>query len=288
MRWLKTLLVALPLLILLGAAAIFWRLDAIVRSTVEAQASTQLNVPARLGSADVGVLGGTVGLGKFSLGSPKGFEAPSMLTVDAVDVGVAYRELARSPIRVQSIRIDRPTLVVERGPGGLNVKALIDGLPPTDPDAEVVRLIIGRLTVESATVRIRPGLPGLPEAIELPIPSLEVSNIGTADDAQNGAAVRDVVLTVISALTDAAAKSDRLPKELKDIFALDVQQLAREKIRGVGKEIERAIEKVGRDPTRIDEVGKELERGLKDVITGGAGKQRPRATESPTTAPNPG
>lgn len=287
MRWLKTLLVAVPLLVLLGTAAFFWRLDAIVRATVEAQASAQLNVPARLGSADVGVLGGTVGLGKFSLGSPKGFEAPSMFTVDAVDVGVAYRELARTPIRVQSIRIDRPTLLIERGPGGLNVKALIDGLPPADPDAEVVRLIIGRLTVDSATVRIRPGLPGLPESIELPIPTIEVSNIGTADGAENGAAVRDLVLTVISALTDAAAKSDRLPKELKDVLALDVQQLAREKIRGVGKEIEGAIEKIGRDPTRIDEVGKELERGLKDVITG-TGKQRPRATESPTTAPNPG
>lgn len=289
MRWLKVVLVVVPLLLVLGVTVFFWRLDAIVRSTVESQAGTQLNVPATLASADVGVLGGTVGLGDFSLGSPKGFEAPKMFSVDAVDVAVSYGQLTKTPIQVKSIRIAAPKLLVERKDFGINLKALIDGLPPTDPDAETVRMVIGQLKVDGAVVSIRPALPGLPEQIDLQIPPIEVANIGTGEGAENGAAVRDVVLVVLTALAEKAAESEQLPPEVRQILKLDLRQLVEEKARGVGKELEKALDKVGRDPASVGQVGKELEQGLKDTLGIGGGKKKDdKPADGPPPATRPG
>jgi hypothetical protein len=275
MKWLKIIIPAILLVIIAAVVIVAWRLDGIVRSTVESQATAQLNVPAKLDDADVGIFAGTVSLDDFKLGSPKGFDAPSMFELDDVSVSVSYRELTKQPIRVHTIKVERPKLVIEQRDLKLNVKALIDGMPPVDPNEETVKLIIDQMNINGASVVIRPGVPGVAQEIALTLPPLELKNIGNADGAQNGAAIKDVVLAVLMAVAQAASESDQLPPELRQLLKLDVEQLVRQKIKGVQGEVEKAIGEAVKDPSKLDDVGKNLEKGLKDVLGGKKEDKKP-------------
>lgn len=272
MKKLRFILIAVPVVIGVGLLVLLWRLDGLVRSTVESQASTQLGVPARLESANVGLFSGVVALNEFALGSPPGFDAPRMFELAEVNVSAGYRQLAGKPIRVRSVVIDRPKLVIEQKNLKLNVQALIDQMPPNEapPDqpSEPIRVIIDELKINGASVVIHPGIPGLDEQLTLNIDPISVREIGTADGARNGAAVREVALTVIDALAKAAARSDRVPPQVRDLLTLDVQQMVRARMEDAQHEIGRAVEQIVNDPTRARDVGKQLEKGLKDAIGG--------------------
>jgi hypothetical protein len=269
MKMLKISLLVAMLLIIVGAVTFFWRLNAIVRSTLESQAAQQLNVTTTLGSANVNVFGGTVGLHDFAVGSPRGFAAPHMLSVGGADVTVQYGQLRRDPVRIQSISIDQPTLVLEQQNMKFNIKALIDGLPPTPPsDSEALKLIIDRLQVAGPLVVLRPNLPGLPPEITISLPPIELKDVGNADGAQNGAAVRDVVLSLIAALARAADDSGKLPEELRPLLRGDVEAIVRQSVKGVEGEIGKAIDRIKEDPRNLDQIGKDLEKGLKDLVPG--------------------
>ncbi len=271
MKWIKILLIAVPVIILMVAVILFWRLDSIVRASVESQASQQLAVPAKLGSASVGIFGGTVNLSDFQLGSPKGFDAADMFQLGSAEAKVTYGQLRQTPIRINSIDINKPRLVLEQKAMKFNVKALLDQLPPTKDDSETVRLIIDQLRINGGSVLFRPGIPGLPPQINVAVPSVEMKNIGTADGAANGAAIKDVVMTIITQLAKSAAESDQIPPELRDLLRGDIAALIDDKAKAVQTELQNAADKVLKDPTKLNEVGKDLEKGLKDLIP-----QKPR------------
>lgn len=272
MKPLRIALIVVPLLLIVTTLVLWWRLNAIVRSTVETQATAQLGVPATLASADVSVFGGTVALGDFAIASPKGFDAPRMLHLGGASMAVAYSQLRDQPIRVRAVRIERPTLVIEQKDLALNFKALVDRMPQSEAPADAgqpVKLIIDDLQIARAAVVLQPGIPGVQQQIDLKLPDISVKNVGNAQGNQNGAAVREVVLVVVTALADAAAKSDQVPPELRQLLNLNVEAVAREKLAGVQQEIGKAIDQVLKDPAKAQDVGKQLEQGLKDVIGGG-------------------
>jgi hypothetical protein len=266
MKWLKIILIAVPVLVLAVVLILFARLDSIVRSTVESQASEQLSVPAKLGSARVGLFSGSLNLSEFNLGSPAGFDTSEMFQLGSVDAKVTYNQLRETPIRINSIDINKPKLVLEQKAMKFNVKALIDQLPPSEPTTETVRMIIDELRISGAQVQIKPGIPGVPPEINVNVPSLNLKNIGNADGAANGAAIKDVVITVITQLARAAAESDQIPPELRDLLRGDLQAVIDEKAKAVQGELQKAAEDVLKDPSKAKEVGKDLEKGLKDLI----------------------
>lgn len=229
MKILKWIVIVIVLLVIGAVGLLYANLDRIVKSTVESQGTEQLHVPTTLESVSLGLFSGTVNLSNLAVGSPKGFSAPQMLSLGglAVDTG-GLMKLRNEPIHVSSIRIDQPKLVIEQANGKLNFKELMDGLP-SNPDKNAppstssgkqsVRLIIDDLTVNGATVVIRPGLPGLQQEISLQIPQIDVKNIGNADGAENGAAIKDVVSTVITQMTAKAADSNQLPPEVQALLS---------------------------------------------------------------------
>ena len=233
-RVVKWTFLVLLLLIVAGGALLWVNLNRIVEHTVETQASTQLNLRTELDGAALSVFGGEVNLDDLRIASPEGFQAPQMFTLDNVDVNVKLGELRGDPVRVQSITLDKPKLVVERVGNTFNFKRAMELMPKqpeTPPDqSQPLRLVINELTVKDPTVVVRPGqinIPGvtLPEEITVTIPTMSMKNVGTGDDAQNGAAVKDVVMQVITAMAASAANSDQLPDQLKNLLNVDVQQV---------------------------------------------------------------
>jgi ATP-dependent protease HslVU (ClpYQ) peptidase subunit len=72
-----------------------------------------------------------------------------------------------------------------------------------------------------------------------------MKNIGNAGGARNGAAIKDVVMQVISALAGAAAESDSLPPELKAILHLNAKAVLVESVHELAKDPAKALENAG-------------------------------------------
>ena len=175
-------------LVLIVLLILYFRLNGIVKRTVEQQATNSLNLQTEVGGAQLSLFGGSLSLDEIQIASPQGFAAPFMLRLEEGDVKVKYGQLRQDPIRITSLVLDEPRLVIEQTNGKFNFSALTE-LSSRDTQ-DPMKLIIDDLQIKDATVVLRPGLPGLQNELKVPIPSLTLKNVGTGDGAENGAAAR--------------------------------------------------------------------------------------------------
>lgn len=229
----RALLVVVVLLVVAGVG-VYLYLDRIVKTAVERQSTNSLNLQTTLGSASLAVFGGKVDLKQMEIASPQGFSAPHMFELGKLGLAVSYGQLRQDPVRIQKIEIASPKFVLEQVDGKMNFKAAMDQMPkgdsaPSDPNAKPVKVIIDELTLSNAQVSIRLGkLPGMGEMkpIDVTVPSLTLKNIGNADGAANGAAIKDVVMQVATALAGKAGDSANLPEQFKNLLQNNLQDVA--------------------------------------------------------------
>lgn len=295
-------------------------LNGIIRRTVVSQSEQQLDLPAQLADADLSLFGGTLRLSDYRIGSPQGFQAPAMFSVGALDVGVSYNDLRQDPVRIKQIAIQQPTLVIEYGTGKFNYQILVENAARHQEDAdesEPVRMIIDQLTIDQAMVVLRlAGLKDQPLAgaidlsrldirdeYRLTLPKLDMRNIGTGDGAENGAAIREVVMQVVTALTAAAAESEDLPKELRMVLSGNLEDIMGAVGEEARRQLNKALEDVGGetgkilqgvikgidgegDPSKAIEEG--LQRGIQEGIGGLLDGRKKQESEDRTPAQTPG
>lgn len=233
---LKWIVAIVALLIVVALIGVVLNLNRIVRVAVEKGSTKSLQLPTSLGGASLGLLSGDVSLSDYSVASPPGFDAPHMLELGNLSVDTSYKKVFGEPVAIDSIRIDKPKLVLEFKGTKSNLKAVADNLASgtggdqtptkTDPNAKPLKLIIDQLKVSGATVVIKSDLAllgGKEYAID--VPAIELSQIGNADGNRNGEEVGKVVSQVISRLTVEAQKSGKMPPELAAILNGDLNAL---------------------------------------------------------------
>jgi len=275
----RTLLVLVALLVVAGVIA-YVSLDGFLRRTVETQSTSSLKLSTTLNRAHLALLGGKLSLNRLRIASPHGFSAPHMLELGNTDLAVRYGQLRKDPIHVQSLTLDRPRLVIEQSNGALNFNKAMDGMPASDKSSEKpLKLIIDELKMQDAQVVIHPGLPGVRQEIVVPVPSITMKNVGSGRGSQNGAAIKDVAMVVITALAGSAAQSGSLPPELKAMLQLNVGQVAGKLGAEAQKQIAAAIpgelgtrlSKVAGDPqTLAKDPSKALQGELSGILDGKA------------------
>ena len=305
------------LLLLIGGGIFVWlNLNGIIERTVESQATAQLNLNTELEGARLSVFGGELNLDDLRIASPQGFTAPQMFSLDNADVNVKLGELRGDPVRVQKVTLNRPQLVIERTGNAFNFKRAMELMPQTPQkpadQAEPLKVVINELTVKDPTVVVRPGqinIPGLtlPKELTLTIPTVTLRDIGTGEGADNGAAVKDVIMQVITMMAASAANSGQLPAELQNLMNVDVQQVVsgltdearRRIVQALPGEAGQVVSKVLEDPNALLKdpgavVGAEAERlkglaadeakkRLEGIIGGATGTTQP--TTGPATQP---
>jgi uncharacterized protein involved in outer membrane biogenesis len=229
MKWIKRIIFFAVGLVVIALIALYFSLNSIIRSNVQQQSAQSLNVPTTLASATLQLFGGSLRLNDLEIGSPPSFSAPHLFTVDGASVAVHYGELLGNPVHIGKIVIDHPTLVIEQSNLKLNIKALMDQMPAAPPASgpakPPIALIIDELDVNDATVNFLPGLPGVPNTLSVQVPSLSLKNIGNSSGAQNGAAIKEVVVQVITALASKAAASGKVPFDLNAAMNQGMEQL---------------------------------------------------------------
>ena len=77
-KWVVLGIVAVVILVVL---VLYFRLDSIVKRTIETQGTAQLNTQTTLDRAALSIFGGNLSLKDLEIASPHGFTAPKMLTL---------------------------------------------------------------------------------------------------------------------------------------------------------------------------------------------------------------
>ena len=287
MKTLRRTLLVVVLLLVVAGVVVYLYLDSILKSTVETQATDSLNLTTTLDSAHLAIFGGEVTLKQLQVASPQGFAAEHMLGLGRLNVAVKYGQLGKDPIHIQSINIDSPRLVIEQVNNKVNFKVLMDqqsktAPPPTPakgedrPKGQPIRVVIEQMDITNAQVVIRPGLPGLDKEITIPIPSIAIKNIGNADGADNGAAMKDVVMQVVTALANKASESGALSGILRDALKANVQEIAGK----LNKEFQKQI---GGITTQLGNVTDKLPADLKNKLPPDVNQKLNAATQKLNT-----
>lgn len=311
LKW--TLLIVL-LLVVAAVVVLYINLNRIIRAQVEKQSEAQLGVPVALGGANVSLFGGSVSLSDYTLGSPAGFNADRMVSLGEVNVEANITELNDDPVRVQTIDIVRPRMVIEMQGTQFNVKQFVDQLPPGDPkpadEEKPLRLIIDNLRVTGAEVAFRPdpnalakfGVSAdelnLKEEYILQLPSIELNNVGTAEGAENGAAIKDVVTLLVTSMASKATQSEQLPPELRSLLSGNVEEMIDLAKAKIGEELNKQVGEITTDLKKKlgDELGGQVGEILKDpnklkedpgkAIEEGLGGLLNRTKKAPATQPD--
>ena len=254
-KWILGIGGGLVALVLVAVVVLYFNLNRIVRSTVETQSTQSLNLKTDLGGANVSVFGQSLGLSILAIANPEGFSTPHLMTLGNVGVQVSLTDLRGEPVRVKEINLQAPKLVIEQAGGKFNFKSAMDQIPPIE-STEPLMLVIDRLIITGGQVVLRPGIPGMDTEINIPLPPIELKNIGTADGAQNGAAVKEVVMQIVTTMTAKASESDKLPEQLRVLLNTDLDQI---KAR-LGQEFNKQLGNI------TDRVGSEVQKAVGDVL----------------------
>jgi len=137
----------------------------------------------------------------------------------------------------------------------------MDQLPPSKPSE--MKMIIDELDINSAHVDIEPGIPGLPHSIPVDLPTIMLKNIGNADGAANGAAMKDVVMQVVTVMASKASASGKLP--------LDFNTLLNSQLGSISQKLGGDFNKQVQDLT--GSLTKSLPGGVGNLLNGAAGNQ---------------
>ncbi|HEY2027795.1 MAG TPA: hypothetical protein VGH20_01185 [Myxococcales bacterium] len=273
----RGLLGVLALVVIVGAI-VYFNIDRIVKTEVEKQGTASLRLDTQLDSARLALFGGKVDLHGLSIASPKGFSAKHMLELGDAKAQVDYGELRKHPIHVKELEFDKTRLVVEQSGGKLNFKEAMSLLPQKPPDNKPpMKLVIDEIKLTDAHVIIRPGLPGISQEIDVPVPSLVMKAVGSGKGANNGAAIKDIAMQVITALAGKASQSDQLPGELKALMHLNTAQIATQLGAEAAKQIGANIpgdlgKKLTQDPASL---AKDPSKALEGLFGGGAQGKAP-------------
>lgn len=254
--------------VVLGLLIAYLMLNNAVKIAIEKGATQSLKVRTQLARASVAPLAGNVSLTDLRVANPEGFTAPEIFTLQNISVRVSYRELFGQPVKVASISIQDPQLVIEQSGGKFNFMELTNNLRsdkpapvPTDSQPPT-RVIIESIDLSGASVTLLPGIPGLEKPIQLILPPIRLQNIGNADGNQTGEELGRVVTEMIQAIAQKAVESEQIPPEIRQLLQLDLEKMKTQLQHRVQQEVDKLK----------DKATQELQKGL-DQLLGGKSKQ---------------
>ena len=285
MKLIRRIIFAVVLLVIVAVVALYLSLDRIIKNTVQSQATSSLNLSTTLGGANLSLFGGKLDLSNLQIASPKGFTSPQMFDVGSTGLAVSYGQLRNDPVHVSAITIANPKLIIEQKNGQFNFKQAMDDMPKSDAapsNSKPLKLIIDDLTLSNPQVVVK----GL-GATDIPVtlPTIELKNVGTGDGSQNGAAVKDVVAQVITAMAASASNSSALTAEFKTILSANVgaamtklgSEAQKRVAAAIPGEVGQSLSKLVSDPQAL---AKDPAKAVQSLLGGGNGN----ATSQPTDA----
>ena len=185
--------------------AFFWFYGTtLVKDSVVEYGPEYTGTNVQLENVSFSPMSGQAGLSGFEIGSPEGFEAEKMFSVDDFQMKVDTTSLMSDTVYMEEIRISDPELVVEFKDGRLNYDVLSQNIetnaPATDEAETTINVAIKDLYITGGKVSVV-GLPLGSELSELNLPDIHLQDIGIDDGEITGVTFGQATQIVIGTLT---------------------------------------------------------------------------------------
>lgn len=205
---------SVALLILVVVLAVWLRLDAYAKSTVETSATNSFGLPTATDRVHVSVFSGDIGVAKFRVANVEGYEPERVMSVDDIDVGVELGSLWEETLRVPQVEMKNFRLFIQRKGLTTNVSQMLAKMrqradeQPAEPGR---KLLIDRVLIRNVVAQVDLGT-GKP--VEVTIPELLLEEV-TRDNA-NAVAAEEVMRRIFPAIVSAVLEQGQgvLPADL--------------------------------------------------------------------------
>jgi uncharacterized protein involved in outer membrane biogenesis len=205
------LLVLIVVVIVAAAAAVFVFADRVVRSAVESAGTKTLNVPVKVGDADVSILDGTVDLRDISVANPPGFEGSTLLKLQQVNIAADAHSLLTNEVIIKDMKLDRMEVFVEQRGLQNNLYDVIRPLrEPHEPTGR--SLLIDSLELTNITVHVSmAAIPGQPPSADFTLDKITMADLGRNEKIDTAVLIGKILLAVAAGVAEKGGRI--LPKE---------------------------------------------------------------------------
>jgi hypothetical protein len=197
---------------IIALVAVSFSLGSIVTRGVNSFAPKLTNTKVELSSADISPFSGSGTLRGFVMGNPAGWSGANLVSVKKVHVSVVPKSIAADHIIINDIDVQAPefdyeTKVVSSNVGDLLANIERAGSGSSAPAAKAkngmpIKIEVKHFRVVDGVVRLGAGA----AAIKIPLPSIELSDIGARENGVTPDQLATVVMrTVTSNIVHATA-----------------------------------------------------------------------------------
>ena len=224
-RIIKIACIAVPALIIVVVLIVFFALNGIVKSAVEAVAPKVTGTPVTLERVRISALTGKGTISGLVIGNPEGFKTPHAFALGTVRVDIDLPSLMSDKIIIEEIYIDAPEVTYEMGLSGSNIGKIQENVeafagPPSkeeDPEedeAEGKKIQINHFVFKNAKIGLSAKLLQGSQ-LSVPLPSVELHDIGKESDGVSIAqAAKEVFTPLTKQITAVASAALTGAKEL--------------------------------------------------------------------------
>ncbi|MGJ8651719.1 MAG: hypothetical protein ACSHX8_00465 [Opitutaceae bacterium] len=240
----KKILLVLVLLAIAAVAVIYFAgtaaLNKGIKLGVETVGPEVTQTPVTLADVNISLLSGKGTLQGLKVGNPEGFKSENIFSLGQIDIEVDKGSLMSDKIIINKIHIRQPEISYEKKITSSNLKKLLDNIEeftgpksdqpdeaPAKDDGASKQLVIKQLIIEEGKIFV--GALGVGQ--EVPLPRIEMNNIGESNGGANIAEVMDVVVTkILTSIGPAIADAGQLLKGAGDDALKAVQESGTEKL----------------------------------------------------------
>jgi len=241
---LKKIVLFVIVLLIAGLAAAYFARNMLAEKAVEAGSEYALGVKTDLGSASLGIRGGSLELNRLEISNPEGFTAKNFLSLRRGVFDVDAGSVLDDEVRVDSFVIEGVTLNLEQIDRKGNYKVLLDHIKQLDMSSsgESRKYHISLVALRDINVNGSLSLLGQKNEKSFKLDNFSLRNIG----GDNGATISQVTATVVRSLISKAlaAGGGRLPDgfggnldELKEQGIDKVKEEATDQLKDLGKSL---------------------------------------------------
>jgi uncharacterized protein involved in outer membrane biogenesis len=260
LKALRIILLVILILLLTVVILINFFADSATKAAIESAGTKALNVGVTVQDVDLSIIGGKIGLQNLMIDNPPGYQQQKLLELNDAEVTVQAKSLLGDTVRIEEIKLDGVTLVVEQKGLSNNLQDLIKSMPKQEsPSGKKLHIDILEITNITANVKLLP-LPGKADVVTLKLPAIKMDNLGNDNKLDLAALTGQIILAIARGIVEQGP--DILPKDMINTMtstlskALDLSKDIFGEGKGTG-------EKVLKD---TEDIGKGITEGLKDLL----------------------
>jgi len=198
--------------VVIGVLVMLGKINPIVKSGVEKSGPVILKAPVTLDAVAISFFSGSGELKGFTVGNPEGYKTDYAFSMDRLKIDLDVKSLTSDRIHIKNITIDSPSIVFEGSFGKSNLSQLqanakefagpSGGSTKKKDSGSSKKLLIDHVSIDNGSISVSMQLlQG--QKMTLPLPKLELNDIGKDKDATISDALGEILAAVNKAVIPA-------------------------------------------------------------------------------------